>query len=78
MTIEEVRDFKHAEPFRPFEIVMKNGRVVRVFNPFGMALSPSGKTVAVYQGEAVAFLHLPQIAKLRPYRAGTLKPPNDR
>ena len=75
--MDDIRALKHASPFQPFEIVMQDGRVVRVFNPFGMALSPSGRTIAVYQGEAVAFLELPRIANVRPYQSGTLKARHD-
>jgi hypothetical protein len=66
MSIEEIRQLKHSEPFSPFNIVMKDGRVMWVGRPLAIALSPSGKTVAVAQGSAFSFLVVEQIAKLEP------------
>lgn len=54
MNIEEIRHLKHTEPFQPFDIVMKDGRMVRVERPSAVALSTTGKTVAVYEPFAPA------------------------
>ncbi|PYL07562.1 MAG: hypothetical protein DME33_10010 [Verrucomicrobia bacterium] len=66
MSIEEIRELKHTEPFSPFNIVMKDGRVVWVAKPRRIALSPTGKTVAVYEGSTVSFFVVQRIAQLEP------------
>ena len=66
MSIDDIRPLKHAEPFSPFNIVMKDGRVLWVGNALAIALSPSGKTVAVAQGSVFSFLVVERIAKIEP------------
>lgn len=66
MSIEEIRSLKHSEPFSPFNIVMKDGRVVWVEGPERIALSPTGQTVAVAEGPAFSFLVVERIARLEP------------
>jgi hypothetical protein len=64
MTIEEIRRLKHSEPFSPFNIVMKNGHVVWVGEPERIALSPTGKSIAVAEGSAFSFFVVDRIAEL--------------
>jgi hypothetical protein len=66
MSIEEIRRLKHSEPFKPFNIVMNDGRVLWVGEPERIALSPTGKTVAVAQGPAFSFLVVERITRLEP------------
>jgi hypothetical protein len=49
MTIEKVRDFYNAQPFRPFVIHLADGRAVAVQHPAFIAAAPSGRTLTVYQ-----------------------------
>jgi hypothetical protein len=49
MTIEQLRDFYNAQPFRPFVMLLADGRKVPVNHPEFMASAPSGRTVTVYQ-----------------------------
>ena len=65
MTIADIRSLKHTEPFRPFNILMTDGRIVWVSGPERIALSPSGRTVAVYEGPAVSFLALQRMRELQ-------------
>ena len=51
MTIEQVRQLYNAAPFRPFIIHPADGRQVPVKHREFMALSPSGRTVVVYQND---------------------------
>jgi hypothetical protein len=69
MSIEDIRSLKHTDPFRPFSIIMDDGRVVWVAGPERIALSPSGKTVAVYEGDAVSFFALQRMMELQPNAA---------
>jgi hypothetical protein len=45
---------------------MNDGRIVWVGEPQRIALSPTGKTVAVYEGSTVSFLVVQRIAQLQP------------
>ena len=49
MIISELRKLYDAEPFRPFAILMADGRNILVRHREFMALSPSGRTAYVYQ-----------------------------
>jgi hypothetical protein len=69
MSIEEIRALKHSEPFSPFNIVMKDGHVVWIGEPERIALSPTGKSIAVAEGGAFSFFVVESIAKLEPNAA---------
>ena len=75
MKIDEIRGLYNAAPFRPFEIVLTNGRHVRVNHPEFMALSPSGRTVVVYESDGHLTIDVPLIIALKELRngAGTRK-----
>jgi len=49
MTIEQLRNFYSARPFRPFVMHFADGRQVAVQHPEFLAAAPSGRTVTVYQ-----------------------------
>ena len=49
MTIEQVRRSYNAQPFRPFTMHMADGRAIRVEHREFLAMSPTGRTVIVYQ-----------------------------
>ncbi len=66
MSIEDIRALKHSAPFSPFNIVMNDGRVLWISRPEKIALSPTGKTIAVAQGSAFSFLAVQRIARLEP------------
>jgi hypothetical protein len=51
MTIDEVRRFQKHEPFRPFEIVLVDGRVFRVRHPDFILAPPKGTWVYVTDDE---------------------------
>jgi hypothetical protein len=65
MTVEEIRSFRNANPFRPFDIVMLDGKVIRVELPIRIALSPSGRLVSVFEGSDLSVLNVSRIAALR-------------
>jgi len=66
VSIDEIRGFKHWELFSLFNIVMNDGRVVWAARPERIALSPTGKTVAAYEGSTVSFLVVERITGLEP------------
>jgi len=49
MTIEQVRNLYNAAPFKPFIIHLADGRQIPVKHREFMAISPSGRTIVVYQ-----------------------------
>jgi hypothetical protein len=49
MTVEQLRKFYDAQPFRPFTIHLADGREVAVSHREFIMSSPSGRTVSVYQ-----------------------------
>ena len=49
MTIQQLRAAHHTMPFRPFTIHMADGRSFSVPHPDFLSMSPSGRTVIVYQ-----------------------------
>ena len=53
MTIDEVRRLFRAEPFQPFTLHLADGRTFPVASREFMALSPVGRTVAVYQPDGM-------------------------
>jgi len=67
MTIDGLREWLDAVPFRPFVMRLSNGREVRVRHPELVARSPSGRTVIVYTAgdafEMVDLLHVASIVR---------------
>ena len=49
MTIQKIRELRHAEPFNPFVLHLPDGRNVAVEHPDFMALSPRGRLMSVFQ-----------------------------
>jgi len=50
-TIEQVKQLYNAAPFRPFIIHLADGRQIPVKHREFIALSPSGRTITVYQAD---------------------------
>ncbi len=51
MTTEQFRATLHQQPFRPFTIRMADGRAFSVAHRDFVAMSPSGRTVIVYESD---------------------------
>jgi hypothetical protein len=49
VTIEQLRTFYNAQPFKPFVMHLADGRSIPVMHREFMASAPSGRTVTVYQ-----------------------------
>jgi hypothetical protein len=49
MTIEKIREFYDAQPFRPFTIHLADGRAIPVRHRDFMMAAPSGRTIVVQQ-----------------------------
>ncbi len=73
MDIEDIRSLKHKKPFEPFNIVMNDGDIIWVASPERIALSPTGKTVAVYEGNACSLFAVHRMRELQPQAAPPLR-----
>jgi len=49
MTVERVRELYEAQPFQPFVMHLADGRKLAVVHREFLSLSPSGRTVVVFQ-----------------------------
>ena len=49
MTIERLREFFNAQPFKPFVMHLADGRSIPVMHRDLIASAPSGRTITVYQ-----------------------------
>jgi hypothetical protein len=49
MTIQQLRAAHRATPFQPFTVQMADGRSFRVPHPDFLSMSPTGRTVIIYQ-----------------------------
>lgn len=49
MTIQQLRAALGATPFRPFTVHMADGRAFEVPHPDFLSMSPTGRTIIVYQ-----------------------------
>ncbi len=50
MTIEQLRNTLHAQPFRPFRVHLADGRSFGVEHPEFLASSPGGRTIIIFTG----------------------------
>ncbi len=48
MTVDRLREFRKATPYRPFVLHLADGRSLRVDHPELIAMSPNGRTAAVF------------------------------
>jgi hypothetical protein len=51
MTTEQFRTTLHLQPFRPFTVRMADGRAFEIAHRDFVALSPSDRTVIVFQAD---------------------------
>jgi hypothetical protein len=65
MTLEELRNFSRAQPFRPFVLHLSDGGQVMVRHPEFLLIEPSGQTIKVYQpDETVKVVDLAVVTEL--------------
>jgi len=51
MSVEQLKNVHHAQPFRPFTVHMGDGRSFFVKHPDFISYSPSGRTIIVYRDD---------------------------
>ncbi len=64
MSIEEIRTLRNAQPFRPFDIIMADGRAISVIDRLRLGIAPWGK-IGVYEGARLHLLTPAEIVELR-------------
>lgn len=70
MNIERIRKLRNAKPFRPFELVVADGEVVRIDRRLAIALAPNGRSVAGYDPVGRSFcFSLTELSDLRLVRS---------
>jgi hypothetical protein len=70
MTFDEIKKLYCAAPFRPFEIVLTNGRQVQVDHPEVMALSPDEDTVVVSEPDGHRTIDMPLVIAVKELKNG--------
>ena len=65
MTQVQLLDLVRVSPFRPFEIHMDNGMIVRVVHPDCVYITPRGNTVVVAEGEHLRILGMDHISEFK-------------
>jgi len=48
MTVQQIRRYLYAAPFRPFAVYLADGRICTVMHPDLLLLSASGRTADIY------------------------------
>lgn len=51
MTIDQLQQIMHAQPFKPFRLYLADGRSLDIVHPDFVARSPSGRTAIVYKSD---------------------------
>ena len=74
MTIQQPRDAQRANPFRPFTVHMADGRAFPVPHPDFLSMSPTGRTVIIYQeDDEFSILDLLLMTKIQIVQAASSK-----
>lgn len=74
MTIEQLRELHRAQPFRPFDIHLADGRALTVTHPEQLAQSQSGRTIAVARpDDVIETVDLLLVVSLKPRPNGSAR-----
>lgn len=65
MNIEEIRSYKNAKPFTPFDLVLDDGSTVFVALGERMAITPNGRAVYVGEKDGFAEVIVSRVKELR-------------
>jgi len=64
MSIDEIRALRNAQPFKPFDLILRDGTKVHVALPERLALAPNGQRLGVYEGMMPTVVDVTSIAGL--------------
>jgi hypothetical protein len=65
MTIQHIRTAMHQEPFRPFSIIMSDGRSFLIKHPDFIAYSPNGRDLTIYEDENMHLIEMLLVAEIK-------------
>lgn len=72
MTADALRQLLRAQPFRPFDIHLADGRSLAVAHPDFVALEPSGRTIAIgVESNGFELVDLLLVTSLKPRPNGS-------
>ena len=72
MTVEELRRMLRAQPFRPFDIHLADGRSLPVPHSEFVAIAPPGRTIGVaHEDGTIEMLDLLLVTSLKPRPNGS-------
>jgi hypothetical protein len=75
MTTQQLKSMLNAQPFRPFDIHMANGRSLPVRHPELVFITPGGRTIGVSVHEdAIEIIDLLLVTSLQPHTNGSVSP----
>lgn len=75
MTIQQLKAAQQAVPFRPFTVHMTDGRSFHVPHPEFLSMSPTGRTVIIYQeNEDFSILDLLLMTEIEWSKASSTRP----
>jgi hypothetical protein len=65
MSLEEIRHFRNAKPFVPFDIVLRDGKVIHVARVERIGIAPWGK-LHVWVGADSHLFDIKEVENARP------------
>jgi hypothetical protein len=73
MRADDIRKLHDAVPFRPFSLVLADGRAFRVPHPDFLSVSPKGTALSLWaeDGSIGSYLDITLIAEVRMRTSGT-------
>jgi len=73
MTIEQLQMMHQARPFKPFDVLLADGRVLPVEHPEFLSRSPGGRTIGVecIEDDTIEIVDLLLVASLKPQGNGS-------
>jgi len=64
LTTESIREAMRRQPFLPFKIHMRGGKVHEVHHPDYIAVSPTGKSAVILNADGMEILNVRLIAEI--------------
>lgn len=63
MSLEEIRALRNANPFRPFDLTLMDGRKIHVARPERIAIAPWGR-LAIWEGNVPFSPHVKDVVSV--------------
>jgi hypothetical protein len=64
MTIRQVQEAMHRQPFRPFAVRLADGRSFDVKHPDFIAYAPNGRELTIHDDDGVHLLEMGLVAEI--------------